>query len=62
MEKGQTSCRTGRLGLFFGPIVENITWVDRNMGVVQDDSTTTGSIFFDWTSRQGYFCKLAQEM
>ena len=32
------------------------------MGIVQDDSTTTRSIFFDWTSCQGYFCKLAQEM
>jgi len=62
MEKKQTSCHTGRLGLLFGPIAGVLIWVDRNMGSVQDDSTTTRSIFFDWAGCQRYFCKLAQEM
>jgi len=45
-----------------GPVVEELTWVGRNMGGFQNDSTTTGSIFSDGTSRQDYFRKLAQEM
>jgi len=45
-----------------GPVVEELTWVGRNMGGFQNDSTTTGSIFSDRTSCQDYFRKLAQEM
>ena len=46
----------------FGTAVEELTWVGRNLGDIQDNSTTTRPILLYWTSCQSYFCKLAQEM